>query len=42
LSFAALQIAEAKEAGAAGVIGTIASVNSRGTPIMSSFASAVG
>ncbi|KAL4444701.1 hypothetical protein ABPG77_002518 [Micractinium sp. CCAP 211/92] len=37
-----IQIVAAKEAGAAGVIGTIASVTSRGTPLMSSFASAVG
>ncbi|EFN54727.1 hypothetical protein CHLNCDRAFT_135426 [Chlorella variabilis] len=37
-----LQIANAKEAGAAGVIETIASVTSRGTPLMSSFSSAIG
>lgn len=38
----AVQIANAKEAGAAGVIETIASVTSRGTPLMSSFSSAIG
>ncbi|PSC68944.1 Isovaleryl-dehydrogenase [Micractinium conductrix] len=37
-----LQVVTAKEAGAAGIIGTIASVTSRGTPIMSSFAAAIG
>lgn len=37
-----LQIAEAKEAGAAGVLGVINQVNGRGTPVMSSFAAAIG
>eukprot|EP00887_Chlorella_sp_A99_P002189 scaffold21.g2189.t1 len=37
-----LQVAEAKEAGAAGIIGTIASVTGRGTPLMSSYAAAIG
>lgn len=37
-----LQIVEAKQAGAAGVLGTITCVSGKGTPIMSSFASAIG
>ena len=37
-----LQIAEAKEAGAAGVIGVIAQVLGNGAPVMSSFAAAIG
>jgi indole-3-glycerol phosphate synthase len=38
-----LQVASAKEAGAAGVLGAVASVTGpRGTPVLSSFAAAVG
>ncbi|KAL0050781.1 hypothetical protein WJX82_007139 [Trebouxia sp. C0006] len=37
-----LQVAEAKEAGAAGIIGVIANVLGNGSPIMSSFAAAIG
>lgn len=37
-----LQIVEAKEAGAAGLIGVIAQVNGRGTAVMSSFCAALG
>ncbi|EIE22654.1 hypothetical protein COCSUDRAFT_47639 [Coccomyxa subellipsoidea C-169] len=37
-----LQIVDAKEAGAGGVLGTIASVSVRATPVLSSFAAAVG
>ncbi|KAI7841635.1 hypothetical protein COHA_004655 [Chlorella ohadii] len=37
-----IQIVTAKEAGAAGILGVIASVTSRGTPLMSSFASSIG
>ena len=37
-----LQIVEAKEAGAAGVLGVVAQVNGRGTAVMSSFAAAIG
>lgn len=37
-----LQVVEAKEAGAAGLIGVIAQVNGRGTAVMSSFAAALG
>lgn len=36
------QVAEAKEAGAAGIIGVIANVLGNGSPIMSSFAAAIG
>lgn len=36
------QIVDAKEAGAAGVLGTIASVSVRGAPVLSSFAAALG
>ncbi len=36
------QIVEAKQAGAAGVLGTIACVLGKGAPTMSSFAAAVG
>ena len=40
---AAMQVAEAKAAGAAGVMGVIASVTGpRGTPVLSSFAAAIG
>jgi hypothetical protein len=37
-----LQVVDAKEAGAAGVVGVVASVLSRGTPIMSSFSASLG
>ena len=38
-----LQIVEAKEAGAAGVLGTIANVSGpRGAPVLSSYAAAIG
>lgn len=37
-----LQIAEAKESGCSGVIGVITSVTGKGTPILSSYASALG
>lgn len=37
-----LQIVEAKEAGAAGLVGVIAQVNGRGTAVMSSFCAALG
>ena len=37
-----LQVAEAKEAGAAGVIGVVAQVLGNGAPVMSSFAAAIG
>lgn len=37
-----LQIAEAKEAGAAGVIGVVAQVLGNGAPVMTSFAAAIG
>lgn len=37
-----LQVAEAKEAGAAGVLGVITQVNGRATPLMSSFAARMG
>jgi hypothetical protein len=37
-----VQVVEAKEAGAAGVLGIIAQVNGKGTPVMTSFASACG
>jgi len=37
-----LQIVEAKEAGAAGVLGVVAQVSGRGTGVMSSFAAALG
>jgi indole-3-glycerol phosphate synthase len=37
-----IQIVEAKEAGAAGVLGVVAQVSSRGTGVMSSFAAAIG
>ena len=33
---------EAKEAGAAGVLGVIASVSSAGAPVLSSFTAAIG
>lgn len=36
------KIVDAKEAGAAGVLGTVAQVSVRGAPVMSSFAAAVG
>ena len=36
------QIVDAKEAGAGGVLGTIASVSVRATPVLSSFAAALG
>ncbi len=36
------QVTEAKEAGAAGVLGTIAQVSVRGAPVLSSFAAALG
>jgi indole-3-glycerol phosphate synthase len=39
---ATAQVVEAKEAGAAGIIGIIHQVNGRGTPVMSSFAAALG
>lgn len=39
---AAAQVVEAKEAGAAGIIGIVHQVNGRGTPVMSSFAAALG
>lgn len=38
----AVQVVEAKEAGAAGVIGVVANVLGNGSPIMSSFAAAIG
>ena len=38
----AWQVVEAKEAGAAGVIGVIANVLGNGSPVMSSFAAAIG
>jgi indole-3-glycerol phosphate synthase len=37
-----IQVVSAKEAGAAGILGVIASVTSRGTPLMSSFAASIG
>ncbi|GBF99220.1 indole-3-glycerol-phosphate synthase [Raphidocelis subcapitata] len=37
-----LQVVEAKEAGAAGLVGVIAQVNGRGTAVMSSFSAALG
>jgi len=37
-----LQIVEAKEAGAAGVLGVIASVSTAGAPVLSSFTAAIG
>mmetsp|Transcript_8595 Transcript_8595/g.24701 ORF Transcript_8595/g.24701 Transcript_8595/m.24701 type:complete len:150 (+) Transcript_8595:633-1082(+) len=37
-----IQVVETKEAGAAGVIGTVASVLSKGTPILTKFAAAIG
>eukprot|EP00803_Ostreobium_quekettii_P003618 evm.model.scf_235.10 EVM.evm.TU.scf_235.10 scf_235:66282-69020(-) len=37
-----IQIADAKDAGAAGILGVIASVSAKGAPIMSSFAAAIG
>ncbi|CAL8470646.1 g10188 [Coccomyxa elongata] len=37
-----IQIVDAKEAGAAGVLGTIASVSVKGAPVLSSFAAALG
>ncbi|KAI8464154.1 MAG: hypothetical protein J3K34DRAFT_441386 [Monoraphidium minutum] len=37
-----LQIVEAKEAGAAGLVGVIAQVNGKGTAVMSSFSAALG
>ena len=36
------QVVEAKEAGAAGVIGVVANVLGNGSPIMTSFAAAIG
>lgn len=33
---------EAREAGAAGVVGVVAAVSAKGTPLMSSFAAALG
>lgn len=36
------QVVEAKEAGAAGVIGVVANVLGDGSPIMTSFAAAIG
>ena len=36
------QVVDAKEAGAAGVLGTIAQVSVRGAPVLSSFAAALG
>ncbi len=42
LFFQFFQVAEAKEAGAAGIIGVIANVLGNGSPIMSSFAAAIG
>lgn len=38
----AAKIVDAKEAGAAGVLGTVAQISMRGAPVMSSFAAAVG
>lgn len=38
----ALQLVEAKEAGAAGVIGIVANILGNGSPVMSSFAAAIG
>ncbi len=39
----ALQIVEAKEAGAAGVLGAVANVSGpRGAPVLSSYAAAIG
>ncbi|GMH40085.1 hypothetical protein BSKO_07989 [Bryopsis sp. KO-2023] len=37
-----LQLVEAREAGASGVLGVVTSVSSKGTPVMSSFAAALG
>jgi hypothetical protein len=37
-----LQIVESKEAGACGVLGIVCQVSGKGTPVMSSFASAMG
>lgn len=36
------QVVEAKEAGAAGAIGVVANVLGNGSPIMTSFAAAIG
>ena len=36
------QVVDTKEAGAAGIIGAVASIGGRGTPLMSSFAAALG
>ncbi|GAB4821519.1 hypothetical protein N2152v2_008565 [Parachlorella kessleri] len=38
----AVKVVDAKEAGAAGVVGVVSSVLARGTPIMSSFAASIG
>ena len=38
----ARQVVDAKEAGAAGVLGTIAQVSVRAAPVLSSFAAALG
>ena len=37
-----LQLVEAKEAGAAGMLGVIGQVNGRGTAVLSSFGAALG
>ena len=37
-----LQVVEAKEAGAAGVIGVVANILGNGSPVMTSFAAAIG
>ncbi len=43
MCFALSQVVEAKEAGAAGVLGTVANVcGPRGAPVLSSYAAAIG